>query len=193
MGQIELGKPLAVETTPIPGFLHIDLTVHGGQPRLVQGELAEGEDAGPGAARLRTGSEQHLLQQRGRGHPGHPRRALGQVRLGATGRVFGAWVDLREGSSFGAVYTCEIDPSVAVFVPRGVGNAYQTLEPNTAYTTWSTTTGRPMPSTPSSTWPMRRRNVPWPIALSEAILSDKDKAHPRLAEVTPFPAPGAEA
>ena len=29
MGQIELGKPLAVETTPIPGFLHIDLTVHG--------------------------------------------------------------------------------------------------------------------------------------------------------------------
>ena len=36
-------------------------------------------------------------------------------------------------------------------------------------------------------------NVPWPIALSEAILSDKDKAHPRLAEVTPFPAPGAEA
>ena len=29
MGQIELGKPLAVETTPIPGFLRIDLTVHG--------------------------------------------------------------------------------------------------------------------------------------------------------------------
>ena len=26
-------------------------------------ELAEGEDAGPGAARLRAGSEQHLLQQ----------------------------------------------------------------------------------------------------------------------------------
>ena len=47
----------------------------------------------------------------------------------ATGRVFGAWVDLRDGPSFGAVYTCEIDPSVAVFVPKGVGNAYQTLEP----------------------------------------------------------------
>ena len=29
MGQIELGKPLAVEETPIPGFLRIDLTVHG--------------------------------------------------------------------------------------------------------------------------------------------------------------------
>ena len=29
MGQIELGKPLAIEKTPIPGFLRIDLTVHG--------------------------------------------------------------------------------------------------------------------------------------------------------------------
>jgi len=26
---IELAKPLGVETTPIPGFLRIDLTVHG--------------------------------------------------------------------------------------------------------------------------------------------------------------------
>ena len=45
-----------------------------------------------------------------------------------TGRVFGAWVDLREGDSFGAVFTVEITPWVAVFVPRGVGNAFQTLE-----------------------------------------------------------------
>ena len=52
----------------------------------------------------------------------------------ATGRIFGAWVDLREGPSFGAVYTTELDPSKAIFVPRGVGNSYQTLEPDTAYT-----------------------------------------------------------
>ena len=48
--------------------------------------------------------------------------------------MFGAWVDLREGPSFGTVYTTIIDPGVAVFVPKGVGNSYQTLEPNTAYT-----------------------------------------------------------
>ena len=52
----------------------------------------------------------------------------------ATGRVFGAWVDMREGESFGTTFTIEIDPSVAVFVPRGVGNSYQTLEDGTAYT-----------------------------------------------------------
>ena len=74
----------------------------------------------------------------------------------ATGRVFGAWVDLREGSSFGAVYTCEIDPSVAVFVPRGVATPTRRWSPIPPTPTWSTTTGRPMPSTPSSTWPMRR-------------------------------------
>ena len=31
----------------------------------------------------------------------------------AAGRVFGAWVDLREGESFGATFHIEIDPSVA--------------------------------------------------------------------------------
>src|ERR1700712_755951 len=34
----------------------------------------------------------------------------------ASGRVFGAWVDLREGASFGSVYTAEVGPSRAVFV-----------------------------------------------------------------------------
>ncbi|WP_448065283.1 dTDP-4-dehydrorhamnose 3,5-epimerase family protein, partial [Escherichia coli] len=52
----------------------------------------------------------------------------------AFGSVFGAWVDLRAGETFGRVFTAELDPSTAIFVPRGVGNAYQTLEPNTVYT-----------------------------------------------------------
>ena len=51
----------------------------------------------------------------------------------ATGRIFGAWVDLRPGESFGAVFTCELGPETAVFVPRGVGNAFQTLVDGTAY------------------------------------------------------------
>ena len=50
-----------------------------------------------------------------------------------TGRVFGAWVDMREGPTFGTVFTVEMDPHVAVFVPRGVGNSYQTLEDATTY------------------------------------------------------------
>ena len=105
----------------------------------------------------------------------------------------GAWVDLRDGPTFGAVFTAELDPSRAVFVPRGVGNSFQTLEPHAAYTYlvndhWSADARYTFLNLADETV-----NVPWPIALSEAILSDKDKAHPRLAEVNPFPAPGAEA
>ena len=30
--------------------------------------------------------------------------------------------------------------------------------------------------------------VPWPIPLKDAVISDKDRAHPRMADVVPFPA-----
>jgi dTDP-4-dehydrorhamnose 3,5-epimerase len=105
----------------------------------------------------------------------------------ATGRIFGAWVDLREGPTFGAVFTAELDPSRAIFVPRGVGNAYQTLEPDTAYTYlvndhWSPTAQYTFLNLADET-----AGIPWPIPLSDAELSDKDRAHPRLADVTPVP------
>ncbi|MGB3376351.1 MAG: bifunctional dTDP-4-dehydrorhamnose 3,5-epimerase family protein/NAD(P)-dependent oxidoreductase [Microbacterium sp.] len=105
----------------------------------------------------------------------------------ATGRIFGAWVDLREGPTFGAVFTTELDPSKAIFVPRGVGNSYQTLEPDTAYTYlvndhWSSE------NTEYAFLNLSDETVAidWPIPLADAELSDKDKAHPRLADVAPL-------
>ena len=193
MGQIELGKPLAIEKTPIPGFLRIDLTVHGDNRGWFKENwqrekmLALGlPDFGPVQNNISFNNEVGVT----RGIHAEPWDKFVSV---ATGRVFGAWVDLREGSSFGSVYTCEIDPSVAVFVPRGVGNSYQTLEPNTAYTYlvndhWSADAQYTFLNLADET-----ANVPWPIALTEAILSDKDKAHPRLADVTPFPSPEVDA
>jgi dTDP-4-dehydrorhamnose 3,5-epimerase len=105
----------------------------------------------------------------------------------ATGRIFGAWVDLREGDSFGAVFTTELDPSTAIFVPRGVGNSYQTLQPDTAYTYlvndhWS----------PDATYTFlnladETAAIDWPIPLDDVEISAKDKNHPRLADVVPMP------
>jgi dTDP-4-dehydrorhamnose 3,5-epimerase/reductase len=46
----------------------------------------------------------------------------------AAGRVFGAWVDLRQGPSFGQVFHTEITPEIAIFVPKGVANGFQTLD-----------------------------------------------------------------
>lgn len=104
------------------------------------------------------------------------------------GRVFAAWVDLREGPSFGTVFSTEIDPAVAVFVPRGVGNAYQTLEPDTVYSYlvndhWSPDAGARYTFLNLAD---ETAAIDWPIPLEQAVLSDKDKAHPRLADVVPM-------
>ena len=50
------------------------------------------------------------------------------------GRAMGAWVDLRQGPGFGRTHVQELNPGVAVFVPRGVATAHQTLEDGTTYT-----------------------------------------------------------
>lgn len=107
----------------------------------------------------------------------------------ATGRILGAWVDLRDGPGFGAVHTQELDPATAVFVPRGVANGYQTLEPHTAYSYLV-----------NDHWSAAHRDrytfvnvadetlaIPWPIPLAEAELSEADRVHPRLGEVSPVP------
>lgn len=103
----------------------------------------------------------------------------------ATGRIFGAWVDLRAGPTFGTTFTAELDPSRAIFVPRGVGNAFQTLEPNTAYTYLVNDHYSPNAIYTSVNVADRTVAIDWPISLERAELSEKDRAHPVLAEVTP--------
>ena len=104
----------------------------------------------------------------------------------ANGRVFGAWVDLRAGDSFGEVFTTEITPEIAIFVPRGVANGYQTLEPKVAYTYlvnghWSPDTKYTFVNLfdPSL-------GIKWPIPQDQALTSAKDSAHPSLEQVTPM-------
>src|SRR5690606_28696107 len=102
----------------------------------------------------------------------------------AAGRAFGAWVDLREGDSFGAPFWTELDPQTAVFVPRGVANSFQVLEDGTAYTYlvndhWSADA---VYANVSLLDPALA--IPWPLPIAE--MSDKDRAHPVLAEVEPM-------
>ncbi|MDY6998013.1 MAG: bifunctional dTDP-4-dehydrorhamnose 3,5-epimerase family protein/NAD(P)-dependent oxidoreductase [Actinomycetota bacterium] len=105
----------------------------------------------------------------------------------ATGRIFGAWVDLRAGPTFGTVFTAELGPSRAVFVPRGVGNAFQTLEPNTAYVYLVNDHYSPGVAYPSVNPGDDAVGIEWPIPLERAELSAKDRAQPGLAEAEPIP------
>jgi dTDP-4-dehydrorhamnose 3,5-epimerase/reductase len=106
----------------------------------------------------------------------------------ATGRIFGAWVDLRQGEGFGRCFTTEMGPETAIFVPRGVGNAFQTLAEHTAYSYlvndhWS-------PAARGSYTFVNLADetlaINWPIPLEQAELSAADKTHPRLADVRPM-------
>ena len=104
----------------------------------------------------------------------------------ANGVVFGAWVDLRKGESFGQSLAMEIDPSIAIFVPRGVANGYQTLEPHVTYTYlvnehWS----RYSQYTFLNLFD-KESAIDWPIPQSEAIISGKDSKHPVLKSIKPL-------
>lgn len=104
----------------------------------------------------------------------------------ATGRAFAAWVDLRPGETFGTSFWIELDPSIAVFVPRGVANSYQTLADDCAYTYLVNDHWRPGIAYPAVNLADPELAIPWPIALSEAEISEKDLANPSLAQAVPM-------
>lgn len=103
------------------------------------------------------------------------------------GRIYGAWVDLREGPSFGATVHFEMGPETAVYVPRGVSNGYQCLTDNVTYTYLVTEHWRPNQGYPALDLADPTVAIPWPIPLAESILSEKDRANPALDDVVPMP------
>lgn len=105
-----------------------------------------------------------------------------------TGEIFVAYVDLREGPSFGKVFTTTLNKNKAIFLPEGVANSFQTLTPETYYlysvdAHWSADAYDQYCfvnlNDPSL-------NIDWPIPLSEAVLSERDQAHPMLKDAKKF-------
>ena len=177
---------MRIETTAIEGLLIVHLDVHGDsrgwfkenwqRAAMVEAGLP---DFGPVQQNISFNPVAGTI----RGIHAEPWDKFVSV---ATGRIFGAWVDLREGESFGSVFTTEVGPGQAVFVPRGVGNAYQTLEPQTAYTYLVNDHWSPEASYTFLNLADETADIPWPISLDQAEISDADKAHPRLADVVPM-------
>jgi dTDP-4-dehydrorhamnose 3,5-epimerase len=183
---LSYGKPLAAHRTPIPGMLLVDLPVFGDNRGWFKENwqrekmLAIGlPDFGPVQNNISFNDAVGTT----RGIHAEPWDKFISI---AFGRVFGAWVDLRPGASFGAVFTAELDPSTAIFVPRGVGNSYQTLEPNTAYTYlvnahWSADAQSEYTFVNLADEELA---IDWPIPLKDAEVSEKDRTHPPLARLS---------
>ena len=101
------------------------------------------------------------------------------------GKVFAAYVDLRPGPSFGKVATTEITPTTAVFLPKGVANSFQTLEPETYYLYsvndfWSAANYEKYQFVNLADADLA---IDWPIDLSQAIVNDRDRNHPALKDI----------
>ncbi len=177
---------LSVDTTAIPGLLVVHLPLHEDS----RGWFKEGwqrakmtalglPDFGP----VQQNVSYNATRGTTRGIHAEPWDKF--VSL-TTGRAFGAWVDLRAGASFGATFHIELDPSVAVFVPRGVGNSYQTLEDGVAYSYLVNDHWRAGETYPALTLDDPTAAIPWPIPLADSEISDKDRAQPVLADVAPM-------
>ena len=128
MAGIEFEKELAVTETGIEGLRVVDLAVHGDSRGWFKENFQRAKMTALGIPDLRVVQNNVSFNaERGvtRGIHAEPWDKFVSV---ATGSVFGAWVDLREGSAtYGRVYTCTLDPSRAIYVPRGVGNSFQAL------------------------------------------------------------------
>jgi dTDP-4-dehydrorhamnose 3,5-epimerase len=179
-------KELSVTEAIIPGFYIIDLAVHGdtrgwfkenyqkeklealGLPKfdIVQNNFSYNEEVGVT-----------------RGLHAEPWNKYVSV---ANGRVFGAWVDVRKGASFGQTLTVEITPDIAVFVPRGVANGYQTLAPNLTYTYLVNAHWSPEANYTFVNLFDPALGIDWPLTGDQTIVSEKDQNHPLLADVTPM-------
>ena len=182
---------LSIDTTDIPGLLVLHLPLHGDNRGWFKENWQREKmtalglpDFGPVQNNVSHNAQAGVT----RGMHAEPWDKLVSV---ATGRILGAWVDLRDGNSFGNVVTVEMGPETAVFVPRGVANGYQALEDGTTYTYlvndhWSAEAKKSYTFVNLADPAL---GINWPICVDQAELSEADRHHPPLSEVIPFRKP----
>ena len=189
MADIAFEKDLSVTETGIGGLKVVDLAVHGDSRGWFKENWQRAKMTALGIPDLRVVQNNiSYNDSRGvtRGIHAEPWDKFISV---ARGSVFGAWVDLREGSvTYGKVYTTVLDPSRAIYVPRGVGNSFQALEDGTAYTYlvdahWSLELKRTYTFVNLADPELA---IEWPIPLDEATVSEADLNHPYLKDVVPM-------
>ena len=164
----------SVETTPIEGLLVVRLDLREDprgwfkenwqRAKMVPAGLP---DFGPVQHNLSFNTERGVA----RGFHAEPWDKYLTI---AHGKVFAAWVDMREGSTFGQTFSMEMDPSVGVFVPRGVANSYQTLTDAATYSYLVNQHWRPDAAYPGVALSDPALGIRWPIPLDECVLSEKD-------------------
>ena len=181
-------KELKVTETNIPGLLVFDLPVHGDNRGWFKENWQRAKmtalglpDFGPVQNNISFNATKGVT----RGIHAEPWDKYISI---AAGEIFGAWVDLRPGELFGQVFTTRLDPSKAIYVPRGVGNSFQALQDGTVYTYLV-----------NAHWSLEQKKtytfvnladpelgIEWPIPLEESERSEADLHHPMLRDAKPM-------
>ncbi|COJ58690.1 dTDP-4-dehydrorhamnose 3,5-epimerase family protein [Enterococcus sp.] len=109
------------------------------------------------------------------------------ISVADNGRVLGAWVDLRDGASFGNVYQTVIDASKGIYVPRGVANGFQVLSDTVSYSYlvndyWAL---KLKPKYAFVNYADPALGITWDD-VEHAEVSEADKQHPLLKDVQPL-------
>ena len=107
---------------------------------------------------------------------------LGEIKIVqcVRGAVYDVLVDLRPASStYGRWVAFELreDRPEMLYVPKGMGHGYQTLESETYLTYFHSERAHP-DAEKGITWNHPGLGIPWP--LPHPILSDRDRSHPHF-------------
>lgn len=187
MSEIVFNKDLKSYPTPIQGLVVYDLPVHGDSRGWFKENWQREKMTAAGLPDFGPVQNNFSFNdKRGVARGIHAEPWDKYVSLGS-GKIFGFWVDIRENSTtYGKSFTVELDPSKAIFVPRGVANGYQTLEDNTVYSYlvndhWSADAQYSFVSMFD-----KSLGIDWPIPIEESEVSDKDKSHPMLKDALPI-------
>lgn len=181
-----MSNDLAVRETPIHGFYIVDLILHGDSRGWFKENYQRAKMEALGLPHFEVVQNNFSYNEQVGATRGLHAEPWEKFISLANGKVFGAWVDLRQGPGFGKVFSMEITPGVAVFVPRGVANGYQTLEPNVTYTYLVNEHWSPDAKYASVNLFDPALKIDWPIGQDKAIISEKDIANPMLADVKPM-------
>ena len=174
-----------VSKTSIPGLLEIEIPLHGDERGWFKESFQRAKLEEQGLPRFEI-VQNNVSYNSGVGVTrGIHAEPWEKYISPAHGRVFNAIVDLRAGDGFGRVETFELTPGRAIFVPRGCGNAFCTLEPHTVYNYLVSDLWQPGLTYPAVDLFDAELGIDWPLPSHEMVISEKDRGNLPLSAVTP--------
>ena len=176
---------MKVTETGIPGLLHVELDVHGDPRGWFKESYQREKLEAAGLPRLEVVQHNVSYNEQVGVTRGIHAEPWDKYVSPAYGRVFTAIADLRPGDTYGAVETFELGPGQGLYVPRGCGNSFCTLEPHTVYSYlvnehWSPQAQYVLVNLFDPTLA-----VAWPLPREQMVISDKDLGHPLLDGTAP--------